>query len=54
MAPSESEGDEIDDIEFENGTSDADGDEEEADEEVLDTLDNDLDDATEGDDVCSV
>jgi hypothetical protein len=54
MAPSESEGDEIDDLEFENGTSDAEGDEEEADEEVLEALDNDPDDATEGDDVCSV
>jgi hypothetical protein len=51
---SDSEGDEIDDLEFENGTSDADGEEEEADEEVLDALDNDPDDATEGDDaVCS-
>lgn len=52
MAHSESEGDEIDDLEFENGTSDADGEEEEVDEEVLDALDNDPDDATEGDDVC--
>jgi hypothetical protein len=54
MAPSDSEGDEIDDLEFENGTSDADGDEEEGDEEVLDALDNDPDDATEGDEVCSI
>jgi hypothetical protein len=51
MAPSESDGDEIDDLETENGTSDADGEEEEVDEEVLD---NDPDDATEGDDVCSI
>jgi hypothetical protein len=55
MAPSESEGEEIDDLETENGTSDADGEEEEVDEEVLlDALDNDPDDATEGDDVCSI
>lgn len=52
MAPSESDGDEIDDLEFENGTSDAEGEEEEVDEEVLDALD--PDDATEGDDVCSI
>jgi hypothetical protein len=51
MAPSESEGDEMDDLETENGTSDADGEEEEVDEDVLD---NDPDDATEGDDVCSI
>jgi hypothetical protein len=51
MAPSESDGDEIDDLEFENGTSDAEGDEE-GDEEVLDALD--PDDATDGDDVCSI
>lgn len=51
MAASESDGDEVDDLEFENGTSDADG-EEEADEEIPDALENDPDDVTEGDDVC--
>lgn len=52
MAHSDSEGDEIGDLEFENGTSEADGDEEaEADDEILDALENEADDATEGDDV---
>lgn len=51
MAHSDSEGDEVDDLEFENGTSDADG-EEDADEDILDALDNDAEDVTEGDDVC--
>lgn len=52
MAHSDSEGDEIDDLEFENGTSEAEQDEDaEADDDTLDPLDNDVDDATEGDDV---
>ena len=37
----------MEELEFENGTSEADGDEE--DDEILDALDNDPDDATEGD-----
>lgn len=53
MAHSDSEGDEMEDLEFENGTS-ADGDEEaEVDDEILDSLDNDPDDVTEGDEVSS-
>lgn len=50
MAHSDSDGEEIDDLEFENGTSDADGeDDAEVDDDILD---NDADDVTEGDDVC--
>lgn len=52
MAHSDSDGDEMEDLEFENGTSEADGDEEaEVDDEILDALDNDPDDATEADEV---
>ncbi|KZP19470.1 WD40 repeat-like protein [Athelia psychrophila] len=49
MPPSDSEGEEIDD-EFENGTSEAEQDEDAEAEEDIDPLDNDGDDATEGDD----
>lgn len=52
MPPSDSEGEEIDD-EFENGTSEAEQDEDAEAEEDIDPLDNDGDDATEGDDVGS-
>lgn len=54
MPHSDSEGEEIDDLEFDAGTSEAEQDEDaEADEDTIDPLDNDADDASEGDDVCS-
>ncbi|KAF7967086.1 hypothetical protein HWV62_35885, partial [Athelia sp. TMB] len=51
MPHSDSEGEEIDDLEFDAGTSEAEQDEDaEADEDAIDPLDNDADDASEGDD----
>jgi len=53
MAHSDSEGETIDDLEFETRTSDADAEEEnDIDEDLLGALDNGVDEATEVDEVC--
>lgn len=53
MPGTDSEGEENDDLEFENGTSEAEQDEDAEQEDDIDPMDNDGDDATEGDDVRS-
>jgi hypothetical protein len=54
MAHSDSEGETIDDLEFETRSIDADAEEEnDVDEDLLGALDNGVDEATEADEVCS-
>lgn len=54
MAHSDSEGETIDDLEFETRSIDADAEEEnDVDEDLLGALDNGVDEATGADEVCS-
>jgi transcriptional activator SPT8 len=53
MAQSDSEGETIDELDFEAGATDADAEEEnDIDEDLLGALDNGVDEATEVDEVC--